>query len=139
MTEVMTRGMLILAMLIAMVGFAVPAAADAPEAVPFSFTFDDVNPCGGPDHTVTISGTSWVHDHNGKIVVRSERTITTSSGFVGRGTDSFVANGQTVTEKLNDVLTHESGERIRAHFILVFDVSTSTVRAFSGTLTCVGG
>jgi hypothetical protein len=74
--------------------FAVPAAADAPTEIPFEFVFDDVNPCTGDIHTVTIAGTTSVHEHDGRIVAVSERTIMTSpTGFVGHGTDSYVLNG----------------------------------------------
>jgi hypothetical protein len=50
---------------------AVSAAADPPTAFPFEFVFDDVNPCSGEIHTVTIAGTTLVHDHDGRIVAHS--------------------------------------------------------------------
>jgi hypothetical protein len=53
--------------------FAVPAAADAPTEIPFEFVFDDVSPCTGDIHTVTIAGTTSVHDHGGRVVAYSER------------------------------------------------------------------
>ena len=119
--------------------FVAPAAADAPTAIPFEFVFDDVNPCTGLTHTVTIAGTTFVHDHDGRIVARSERTITTSpTGFVGRGTDSNVLNGQVEMFRLADILTNPSGDRIRARFVTVVDVSTGTVRVEKGALTCLG-
>ena len=114
---------------VAALGSAVPAAADPPTAVPFEFVFDDVNPCTGDIHTVTIAGTSFVHDHDGRIVAHSERTITTSpTGFVGHGTDSNVLNGQVEMFRLADILTNPSGDRIRARFVIVIDLSTGTVR-----------
>jgi len=119
--------------------FAVPAAADPPTAFPFEFVFDDVNPCTGLIHTVTIAGTTFVHDHDGRIVAYSERTITTSpTGFVGHGRDSGVENGQVVVFRLADILTNASGDRIRARFVFVLDVSTGTVRVEKGALTCLG-
>jgi hypothetical protein len=119
--------------------FAVPAAADPPTAFPFEFVFDDVNPCTGLIHTVTITGTSSVHDHDGRIVAHSERTITTSpTGFVGHGTDSYVLNGQVEMFRLGDILTNPSGDRIRARFVIVVDLSTGTVRVEKGELTCLG-
>src|SRR6266498_3960046 len=109
--------------------FAVPAAADAPAAIPFEFVFDDVNPCTGDIHTVTIAGTTFVHDHDGRIVAYSERTITTSpTGFVGHGTDSYVLNGQVEMFRLDDIATNASGDRFRARFMFVVDLSTGTVR-----------
>ena len=118
---------------------AVPAAADPPTAFPFEFVFDDVNPCTGEIHTVTIAGTTFVHDHDGRIVAHSERTITTSpTGFVGHGTDSSVSNGQVEMFRLADTLTNPSGDRIRARFVIVSDLSTGAVRAVTGGLTCLG-
>lgn len=118
---------------------AVPAAADSPTAVPFEFVFDDVNPCTGDMHTVTIAGETSVHDHDGRVVAVSERTITTSpTGFVGHGTDSYVLNGQVEMFRLTDILTSPSGDRIRARFVIVVDVATGTVRVEKGELTCLG-
>ena len=98
--------------------------------MPFEFIFNDVNPCTGGMHTVTITGTTYVHDHNSRVVATSDRTITTSpTGLVGHGTDKNVVNGQVEMFRLTDILTNASGDRIRAHFVLVVDLSTGTVRA----------
>ena len=119
--------------------FAVPAAADPATEFPFEFVFDDVNPCTGDIHTVTIAGTTSVHEHDGRIVAYSQRTITTSpTGFVGHGTDSYVLNGQTEMFRLTDILTNPSGDRFRARFVIVIDLSTGTVRVFTGDFTCLG-
>ena len=119
--------------------FAVPAAADPPTAFPFEFVFDDVNPCTGDIHTVTIAGTTFVHDHDGRVVAHSEKTITTSpTGFVGHGTDSYVLNGQIEVFRLTDILTNPSGDRIRARSVIVVDLPTGTVRVEKGGLTCLG-
>jgi hypothetical protein len=134
----MTRLLVVLVGVAALV-FAIPAAADPPAAIPFEFVFDDVNPCTGGMHTVTIAGTTYVHDHNGRIVARSDRTITTSpTSFVGHGTDTNVVNGQVDMFRLTDILTSASGDRIRAHFVLVVDLSTGTVRGAGGPPTCLG-
>src|SRR3972149_1294193 len=109
--------------------FAVPAAADPPTAFPFEFVFDDVNPCTGLIHTVTIAGTTFVHDHDGRIVAYSAGTISTSpTGFVGHGTDASVLNGQVEMFRLADILTNPAGDRIRARFVIVVDLSSGTVR-----------
>jgi hypothetical protein len=125
---------------VAALALAAPAAADPPTAFPFQFVFDDVNPCTGLTHTVTIAGTTYVHEHDGRIVAQSERTITTSpTGFVGHGTDSYVLNGQVEIFRLTDILTSPSGDRIRVHFVLVVDLSTGTVKAVAGfPPTCLG-
>jgi hypothetical protein len=119
--------------------FAVPAAANAPTEIPFEFVFDDLNPCTGDIHTVTIAGTTSLHEHDGRVVAYSERTITTSpTGFVGHGTDSYVLNGQVEMFRLTDILTSPSGDRIRAQFVIVIDLSTGTVRGREGAPTCLG-
>jgi hypothetical protein len=124
---------------VAALAFAIPAAADPPTAIPFEFVFDDVNPCTGDIHTVTISGTTYVHEHDGRIIAQSERTITTSpTGFVGHGTDSYVLNGQVEMFRLTDIATNPSGDRFRARFMFVVDVSTGTVRVENLELTCLG-
>jgi hypothetical protein len=130
-----------LAVLLGVVGlvFAVPAAADPLAAFPFEFVFEDVNPCTGLTHTVTISGTTFAHDHDGRIVAHSERTITTSpTGFVGHGTDTQVGNGQILIFRLTDILTNPSGDRIRARFVFVVDLSSGMVKVEKGELTCLG-
>jgi hypothetical protein len=40
--------------------------------------------------------------------------------------------------RLTDILTSPSGDRIRARFVIVFDLSTGTVRVEKGELTCLG-
>jgi hypothetical protein len=133
------RKLLLVLLTLAALGFAAPAAADPPTAMPFSFTFEDVNPCTGLIHTVTIAGTEFIHSHDGRIVVRSQRTITTvPTGFVGHGTDSSVENGRVFMFRLTDILTNPAGDRIRARFVIVVDLSTDTVRVEKGELTCLG-
>jgi hypothetical protein len=116
----------------------VPAAADRPTAFPFELVFTDVNPCTGLLQTVTFSGTEFVHFHDGRVVGRGERTITTSDGFVGHGTHSFVDNGQVLTFRLADILANASGDRIRATSVFILDLSTGTARVDRGEVTCLG-
>jgi hypothetical protein len=115
-----------------------PAAADAPTAFPFEFVAEDVNPCTGLLQTVTVSGTEFVHSHEGRVVGRGERTITTSAGFVGRGVHSFVDNGQVLVFRFSDILSNASGDRLRATAVFVLDFSTGTVRVDLGEVTCLG-
>jgi len=135
------RGALVATVALAAVALAlaVPAAADPATEFPFEFVFDDVNPCTGDIHTVTIAGTTSVHEHDSRIVAYSQRTITTSpTGFVGHGTDSYVLNGQVEMFRLTDILTDPSGDRFRARFVIVIDLSTDTVRVVTGDFTCLG-
>jgi hypothetical protein len=118
--------------------FAAPAAADAPTEFPILDVFEDVNPCTGDVMTVTFTGTFFVHEHDSRVVVRGERTNTTSDGIVGHGTDSFVDNGQVVVFRQADILTNASGDHFRARGLFVLDLSTDTVRIESFELTCLG-
>jgi hypothetical protein len=131
------RLLLVLLALLAL-GFAAPAAADRPTEFPILDVFPDVNPCTGTPMTVTFVGTVLVHDHDSRVVAIAHRTITTSDGFVGHGTDSFVENGQVVMARLTDVMTNASGDRFRARGLFVLDLSTDTVRVERFSLTCLG-
>jgi hypothetical protein len=118
--------------------FAVPAAADPPTAFTSEDVFPDVNPCTGNVNTVRIVETGFFHEHGSRVVAYAERTITTSDGFVGHGTDSFVDNGQVIMFRQTDILTNASGDHIRARGVFVLDISTDTVRIESFELTCLG-
>jgi hypothetical protein len=133
------RKLLLVLLTLAALGFAPPAAADPPTAMPFEVTFADVNPCSGLMHTVTIAGTEFVHSHDGRILIYSKRTITTDpTGFVGHGTDTFVVNGQVAKYTMTDILTNPDGDRIRARTVFVLDLSTETVSVDKFEVTCLG-
>ena len=118
--------------------FAAPAAADRPTEFPILDVFPDVNPCTGNAMTVTFVGTVSVHSHDSRTVAIAHRTITTSDGFVGHGTDSFVDNGQVVKFRQTDIMTNASGDHFRARSVFVLDLSTGTVRVDRFELTCLG-
>jgi hypothetical protein len=130
----------LLALLLSVVALlvAAPAAADRPTQFPILDVFPDVNPCTGNPMTVTFVGTAYVHDHNGRVVARAQRTISTSDGFVGHGTDNFVNNGQVLMSRITDIMTNASGDRFRARGVFVLDLSTETVRVERFELTCLG-
>jgi hypothetical protein len=131
--------MSVVALAFAALAFAAPAAADAPTEFPILDVFHDVNPCTGDDMTVTFTGTFFVHEHGSRVVVRGDRTITTSDGFVGHGTDNFVDNGQVLMFRQTDIMTNASGDRFRARGLFVLDISTDTVRIERFELTCLKG
>ena len=117
---------------------AAPAAADPPTKDEFVEVFTDVNPCTGAEMTVTLAGEVWFHEHGSREVARAERTITTSDGFAGRGTDSYVNNGRILKFRFSDMLTNASGARFRARGVFVLDLRTDTVRVDTFSLTCLG-
>ena len=119
--------------------FAVPAVANPPVEEPILDVFTDINPCSGEEMTVTFVGSVLVHEHGERVIAIAHRTITTSDGFVGHGTDSFVDNGQILRARLTDIMTNEAtGQRFRARFVFVLDLRTDTVRVDRGGLTCLG-
>ena len=116
-----------------------PAAA-SPRAQfgPLTDTFTDVDPCTGRTHTVTLVQTFFVHEHGDRFIGKGVTTISTSSGYVGRGHSSFVVNGNIEAGRFTDILTRPSGDRIRAQGVAVTDARSGTVRVERFTLTCVG-
>ena len=117
----------------------VPAVPAPPVEMQFLFVFDDINPCTGLVHTVTISGTALVQSRDDHFVSVAARTITTSpTGFVGHGTETIVENHNIFHLRLLDVLTNAAGDRIRAKIVLIFDVESGTVRLEKGAVLCIG-
>jgi hypothetical protein len=116
---------------------AAPAAGNAPETLSFFQRFTGVNACTGQSQTVTVTGTLALHDHDGMTVATVSRNVSTSEGFVGRGTSTLVVNGQVQKLSVRDMLTHESGARMRAGFILVIDSAKGTVKVVHGGVACV--
>lgn len=114
-----------------------PAAADPPTIDYFSDTFPDVNPCTGLIHTVTIDHTIFQHDHDGRVIEHGVSSVTTSTGFEGGGTTTFVETEGALVFRLVDVLTDEAGSRIMASVVFVLDPMTGAVRVELGDLTCI--
>ena len=117
-----------------------PAAiADRPVAEGWVDVFDDVDPCTGLIHTVSITASYYVHSHDGKEVISGGKTtISTSSGYSGTGTISEVDNGQVFRGVFFDRLSNDAGDRIHAKGVIMVDLSSDTVRVEAVSLTCVG-
>jgi hypothetical protein len=114
------------------------AVAERPFTVPVEESFVDVDPCSGLAHEVTIAVTFYVHEHDGVIAARGVRTLTTSSGYAGKGTSSFVLNNSVEMFRSTDVLANDSGDRIRATVVFVADLRRESVRIDRFTLECLG-
>jgi hypothetical protein len=117
--------------------FAAPAAADAPTEFSFLDVFPDVNPCTGAPMTVTLAAMGFFHEHGSREVAYAKRTITTSDGFSGGGTESFVNNGRVIKFSFADIMTNASGDRFRARGVFVLDISTDAARVDNFELTCL--
>ena len=116
-------------------------ATSAPISWPFFNQFDDVNPCTGETNTITLTGTTWWDGHNNNWVARTRVTATTSDGFEGSGhsTEVGISAGATLYKTTaNNMLTHPSGAKLRAHYVFLLDWGTATVRLDKSWETCVG-
>jgi hypothetical protein len=110
------------------------AVADPPIVRQFQDVFVDVNPCTGLEHTVTIHVTLYstvpLHTHHARHVV------STSSGFVGRGSEVGVFDDNTFLA--NDVLVNpETKQRIHAQLIVVTNPATGEAQVVRQRLVCI--
>jgi hypothetical protein len=115
-------------------GGAGTASADRPTVRHFQDVFVDVNPCTGLEHTVTIDVTAYstvpLHTNH------ATHTVSTSSGFVGRGVEVGIFDDNTFLA--NDMLVNAAtGERIHAQLIVVVNPVTGTSQVLRQTLTCI--
>lgn len=115
-----------------------PAAADRAFEESFEESFVDTDPCTGLEHEVTVEMTFYVHVHGDKTVARGVRSLSTTLGYTGGGTSSYVWNGNVEVFRLNDVLTDEWGDRISARVVFQADLRSEAVRIDQFELTCLG-
>lgn len=115
-------------------------APGAPKEGAQLITLDVLNPCTDEVEEFTFDNRVLVHElPNGNVVVRFDRTITTESGFEGRGSQTLVRNGRVFKVQANDMLTHPSGAKLRAHVVSVLNLNTATVQTDQFSLTCIRG
>jgi hypothetical protein len=106
----------------------------APTSFPFQETFVDVNPCTGLDHTVTVTGTLFVYERGVHgLSHRLDRTITTSSGFTGHGTEISIDHDRIFV--VRDVLANDAGEHLLAQLVFVQDAQ-GTPRVERADIRC---
>jgi hypothetical protein len=112
--------LLALAAILALCLFPAAAAGEAPTSFPFQETFVDVNPCTGLDHNVTVTGTLFVYERGVHgLSHRLDRTITTSSGFTGHGTEISIDHDRIFV--VRDVLANDADEHLLAQLVFVQD------------------
>ena len=128
-------GLPMVAAILALTLFPAVAAGDPPLAFPFEETFVAENPCTGLDDTVTVTGTFYVYERGVHgLSHRLDRTVTTSSGFSGHGTEISIDHDRIFI--VHDVLTNGAGEHQLADLVFVQDAE-GTVRVERFTITCV--
>jgi hypothetical protein len=115
-----------------------PAAADRAFEESLVETFVDIDPCTGLEHEVTIDVTFHVHIHDDNTVARGVHSLSTTLGYTGRGTSSYVWNGNVEMFRVTDLLTNDSGDRISARVVFLADLRSETVWIDKFELTCLG-
>ena len=116
---------------------ATPATGNPPRVIEDSFTFDDIDPCTGGIHTITFDVTVARHEHDGRVVAHSELVITTSSGYIGRGVEEEIVNGEKFSIVARHMLTNPNGNKIQARVTLQVDLKTFEVRRDETVVRCV--
>lgn len=110
------------------------ATADPPVVRQFQDVFVGVNPCTGLEETVTVDVTVYEtspgHGHG-------THSISTSSGFVGRGEETAVFHDDKIFLSNDTLLNAETGQRIHAQLIVVANPATGELQVFRLTLTCI--
>lgn len=115
--------------------------ADPPAEIPFGpIVFDDLDPCTGESHTLTIFIDTFVHlGHPNNIVDRGVRTGFTSSGYeLFAGNDLFLTNAGTFRMKFKDMWRHDDGRMFRAAGVFVVNFNTGEIVVNKFAIECVG-
>jgi hypothetical protein len=114
--------------------FPAAAAGQPPTAFPFQETFVGVNACTGLDETVTVTGTFFVYERGVHgLSHRLPTTITTSTGFIGHGTEISIDHDRIFL--IHVVLANDAGQHAFAQFVMVQDAQ-GTVRVERFELRC---
>lgn len=108
-------------------------------------TFDDVNPCTGEDHAVTLNFADKIHIHESNFVLTSKRTGTTDDGFVmkhgrERWVDTSLIDGSGIfSSSFVDIWRNDTtGAAFTVRGVFVFESSTDTVRVDQFVSNCLG-
>jgi hypothetical protein len=117
--------------------FAAPALADRPFTYTDSETFEDVNPCTGLDHEVTLEFFVNIHQHQNNFVGYAQRSGTTSSGYTMHGRDSFVANHSVERFTSTDVWRDADGSMFIVQARFTFDLYSQEVITEGGSFRCI--
>lgn len=124
-------------------GLAIPAMADVPVTETSTVTVTEVNPCSatGDTHDVTITLVDQTHfDHPQNFVLHSDRSGTTSSGFMMvNGTHNNMINENVLVGAGTDVWWNPTtGERFITSGTLVFNANTGTIQVLRDSAICLG-
>jgi hypothetical protein len=129
--------LVLVGVMLAAIVLATAAPANAPTVTEESVTFDNIDPCSGAIDTITFDITVARHEHDGRVVEHNWLVITTSSGYVGRGEEEEIVNGEKFSIVARDMLTNPNGNKIQARLTLQVDLKTFEVRRDELVLRCV--
>ena len=124
-------------------GLAPSVMADKPILVtpPGPDVFDDVDPCTGEMHEVTIFVDAYEHpEHQNNFVVRIVLTGFTDSGYeMFSGGENVVANNGVFGGRVKTFWRNDDGRMFEASEIFWWNENQLEVKVAKGTLRCVGG
>jgi len=116
----------------------ISAFAAAPVRETHQIQFDDIDPCTGTVHTVTIDFQDLIRETNGRTVDTSHLTASTSpTGYTGHGDQIFVVNSQMNNYTIHAVLTNDAGHQIVITRVFILDLSTNRVVSDQVSFACV--
>lgn len=112
------------AIVVALAGLmALPAAADAPIEFSETETFLALNPCTEEIHRVTITVDGRLHEHGDRQVEHYRHSGFTDDGYVLKGVESFVFNGNAERGVFNDIWRRADGSafKVQGRFVATED------------------
>lgn len=134
------RSFLLLVLNALLLTMVAPAIADPPTEGSFQAVFDDVDPCTGDLHEVTIFIDFFLHEHPNNFVANEIRTGFTDSGyemFAGDGNVTITTN--IFKQAFKDMWRHDDGRMFLARGVFVLNFDTGEVQADNVALECIGG
>ena len=118
---------------------AVPAMADKPTTIPNLLVWEDVNPCSGLPHEVTLDAVVSMHDHRNNGLFHVSYTGTTSSGFtLIAGQENAMRNDNVVRGTFNFQWRHADGSKFveQGKFLINFQKNEMLVDVLGSR--CIG-
>lgn len=123
-------------------GWPSAVSADRPTEDHFSVTFDDMNPCSGEMHEVTLNFEIFRHEghKNNNDVVHLRRSGTTSSGFeMIAGNEQQVDSEQGFRAHFMDMWADGDGARFQVSGHININGNTDEVVAEGFKFRCISG
>jgi hypothetical protein len=118
---------------------AVPAMADNPTTIPAALVWEDVNPCSGLPHEVTLDAVVSMHDHRNNGLFHVNYSGTTSSGFtLIAGQENAMSNDNVVRGTFSFQWRHADGSKFveQGKFVINFQKNEMLVDALGSR--CIG-